>query len=149
METLNKKRILCLLTAVLLVAGMLSACGEPEKTEDMTETLPQVEISMPEYELHYSGQWKDVISTKEVESEEKVGLQFLVQLSTGEVPIFTLYYNSDEGELVTVLTDAQGNKIPVAFEMNTVPENLGENDANTFYQAQDAVNEILESMVLK
>ena len=146
----NKNRFWCLLTAIFLLVSilMLPACGEDEPLQRET-TLPPVEVSMPEYELRYSGQWKDLIRTKEVKTEDKVGLQFSVLLSTGETPIFTLYYNSDEAELVTVLTDAQGNKVPVAFEMNTIPENLGENDANTFYQAQDAVNEILESLVLK
>ena len=148
---MHKKRLLSLFTAVFLLAGILtlSACGEDETPSRQETTLPQVKISMPEYELRYSGQWKDIISTKEVETEGKAGLQFSVLLSTGETPIFTLYYNSDEGELVKVLTDTEGNKVPVAFAMNTIPENLGENDANTFYQAQDAVNEILDSLVLK
>ena len=145
----NKIRLWSLIIALLAGILMLSACGQDEEPLQQETTLSPVEISMPEYELHYSGQWKDIIQTKEVITEEKAGLQFSVLLSVGETPIFTLYYNSDEGELVTVLTDAQGNKIPVAFAMNTVPENLGENDANTFYQAQDAVNEILDSLVLK
>jgi hypothetical protein len=145
----NKIRRWSLVIAILSGILLLSACGRDEEPQQQETTLPPVEISMPEYELHYSGQWKDIIRTKEVITEEKVGLQFSVLLSVGETPIFTLYYDSDEAELVTVLTDAKGNQIPVAFEMNTVPDNLGENDANTFYQAQDAVNEILDSLVLK
>jgi len=148
-----KHRMLKMAACLLAGALLLSGCGntrEPtEQPQETGESLSQVEISMPEYELSYSGQWKDQIRTEEILSENRAGLRFWVQLSTEEAPIFTLYYNSDEGELVTVLTDSQGNKIPVAFEMNTLPDNLDEDDANLFYAAQDAVNEIVESLVLK
>ena len=146
---------------LLLLAGtlLMSACGstvesgsvlpEQEVVEEVQEVLPPVEITMPEYTLSYSGELKDVIAVKEIQSEDKMGLQFSVLLSQTEEPVFTLYYHSDEGELVTVLTDEQGNKIPVAFEMNKVPENLSEEDAILFYTAQDSVNEIVESLELK
>lgn len=160
-EKKNKKLIgktgVVLLFLISILA--LSACSNEAKAstvmteqkipEGTSETVLPVEISMPEYTLSYSGELKNVITTKEIQNEEKVGLQFSVLLSESEAPIFTLFYHSDEGELVTVLTDIQGNKIPVAFEMKTIPENLSEEDADLFYTAQDAVNEIVESLVIK
>ena len=158
----KKKGLFCkhgVILLLLISTLLMSACGnvgqsngvspEQEIVEETRETLPPVEISMPEYTLSYSGELKDVIAVKETQTEDKMGLQFFVLLSQTEEPIFTLYYHSDQGELVTVLTDVKGNKIPVAFEMNTIPEGLSEEDANLFYTAQDAVNEIVESLVLK
>lgn len=158
----KKKSLFCKRRGVLflLISTLLmSACGnmgksssmspEQEIVEETRETLPLVEISMPKYTLSYSGELKNVITVKETQAGNKIGLQFFVLLSQTEEPIFTLYYHSDQGELVTVLTDVKGNKIPVAFEMNTIPEGISEEDANLFYTAQDAVNEIVESLVLK
>lgn len=148
-----------IVTLLLISALLLSACGNTGETSSMLpeqemvevtyETQPPVEISMPEYTLRYSGELKDVITVKETQTAERTDLQFSVLLSRTEVPIFTLHYHSDQGEFVTVLTDVKGNKIPVAFEMNTIPENLSEEDADLFCRAQDAVNEIVDSLVLK
>ena len=48
-----------------------------------------------------------------------------------------------------MLPDAKGNKIPVAFEMTAVPENLTEEDHRVFCYAQESVNEIVASLKLK
>lgn len=118
-----------------------------DSLEMMPETEPPVQVEMPDYELAYSGSLKDVIVMSEVEGEN--ALEFRVKLSNGEAHIFTLRYNTSEGELVTVKEDKQGNRVPVAFEMASLPEYLSEEDQNIFFEAQDAVNEIVESLVLK
>lgn len=143
--------LIAMLAAVLLLTGCSGGQAPTEPTYEMlgTEpaTLPPVQISMPEYELTYSGELADVIVVKEVSNLS--GLEFSVKLSQTEVHIFTLHYNTAEGDFVTVLEDAKGNKVPVAFQMATIPEALSEADAQTFYRAQDAVNEIAESLVIK
>lgn len=120
-----------------------------DEDELIPETEPPVEISMPEYELTYSGALKDVIVVEELNDQDPKGLKFSVVLTESQEHIFTLFFNTDQGDLVTVLTDAEGNRIPVAFQMATVPEGLSEADEQTFYMAQEAVNEIVASLTLK
>ena len=115
--------------------------------EVSTETLPPVKIEMPDFELTYSGELENVIHVQQIESENV--LVFTVRLSNADEEIFTMRYHSDEGDLVTVLDDTQGNRVPVAFLMASVPENLSQEDEQLFYTAQEAVNEIVDSLVLK
>lgn len=160
MVLLKKRSLVVLLILMLLLSA--TACSEkiePVREEDYQtaddvafaqpeeKVLPPVEIKMPEYELAYAGDMKDVIVSNE--TDDGTGLAFFVKLSGGEVPIFTLRYNTDEGELVTVLENAKGERIPVAFEMAAIPENLSEEEADLFYAAQEAVNDIVGSLTLK
>lgn len=152
-----KQVTLAILLIAILTMGM-AACStkdtvetEPtypdfgESEDTMPTTLPPVQIDMPNYELAYSGEFKDLIMTEEQED----GLVFTVKLSQTEAVIFTLLYNTDEGDLVTVMEDANGDRISVAFRMSPIPENLGEQDEQLFCSAQEAVNEIVDSLVLK
>ena len=159
-----KKENRVLLAVLLIVLLLISATACSAKNETVQEEeyqtaddvemaqpeeelLPPVEIKMPDYELEYAGEMKDVILVKE--TDDGTGLAFSVQLSTGEMPIFTLRYNTDEGELVTVLENAKGERIPVAFEMAAVPDGMSDEDSNVFYAAQEAVNDIVSSLKLK
>lgn len=161
MNVLSKRTQLMLLALLLVFLTVFTAgCSKKEpvvNTEatysdfgDMEElppetTLPPVQIEMPDYKLTYSGEFQDVILVEEKED----ALIFTVKLSQTKAEIFTLLYNTDEGELVTVLEDAKGNRIPVAFQMAPIPENLSEEDEQLFCSAQEAVNEIVASLVLK
>ena len=120
-----------------------------DEDELIPETEPPVEISMPEYELTYSGVLKDVIVVEELNDLDPKGLKFTVTLTESQEHIFTMFFNTDQGDLVTVLTDTEGNRIPVAFQMAVIPEGLSEADEQTFYMAQEAVNEIVASLTLK
>lgn len=109
--------------------------------------MPKVEIKMPEYEMAYSGEMKDVILTETLSDAN--GIKFSVKLSESEAHIFTMLYNTNQGELVTVLTDAKGERVPVAFLMPNIPEGLSAEDEFLFYTAQESVNDIVSSLVLK
>lgn len=109
--------------------------------------LPKIEIKMPEYEMAYAGEMKDVILTETLSDAN--GIKFSVKLSESEAHIFTLLYNTTQGELVTVLTDSKGERIPVAFIMPNIPEGLSAEDEYLFYTAQESVNDIVSSLVLK
>lgn len=148
--------VFLLVLTMTFVAGCTDA--RPEDTEATypdfgameevsNETLPPVKIEMPDFELTYSGELENVIHVQQIESENV--LVFTVRLSNADEEIFTMRYHSDEGDLVTVLDDTQGNRVPVAFLMASVPENLSQEDEQLFYTAQEAVNEIVDSLVLK
>lgn len=148
--------VFLLVLTMTFVAGCTDA--RPEDTEATypdfgameevsNETLPPVKIEMPDFELTYSGELENVIHVQQIESENV--LVFTVRLSNADEEIFTMRYHSDEGDLVTVLDDTQGNRVPVAFLMASIPENLSQEDEQLFYTAQEAVNEIVDSLVLK
>lgn len=156
----KNKKSLFLLIVLLLDMLALNACSpKTEERKDyvppyseeeivaVQETLPPVQVDMPEYELTYSGALKDII-VMNIQDDEST-LVFNVKISKGEAHIFTLRYNTDDGELVTVKEDKNGNRVPIAFEMASLPEDLNEEDQQIFFEAQDAVNEIVESLVLK
>ncbi len=110
-------------------------------------TQPPVMIQMPDYELTYDGEMAQYIRTEEL--PEQNGLRFSVALSDGEKTIFTLLFNQAEGELVTMLTNEAGEKIPVSFLMEPIPEGLSQEDYDLFCIAQEQVNAIIASIVLK
>ena len=149
MKNNQTKQITVLLVTVLILV-LCVACGntKPLQTEASTSgTLPPVAVEMPAYTLTYSGELKDVLILKQLEGEN--ALEFKVKLSKTEAHIFTLQYNSTDGDFVTVLEDKAGEKIPVAFQMAELPEDLTEEDKNLFLTAQEAVNEIAASLVVK
>lgn len=110
-------------------------------------TEPPVQVDMPQYTLTYSGEMKEHIQTRPVEGEN--ALEFLVTLSDGEYTIFTLQLYQTSGELVAMVENAAGEKIPVSFAMTAVPEGLSPEDEFLFCTAQEQVNAIIASLVLK
>lgn len=159
MNRTAKRKSAALLMALLMLLGLTACAGqqEPENTEPpriyddtpMTEPepLPPVRIEMPHFELEYAGELNDVIVVKEQEGQN--ALDFFVKLSAAEEKIFTMHYDSEEGDLVEVIRDADGNPVSVAFQMTAVPEGLSEEDLQIFCTAQEAVNDIVASLVIK
>lgn len=157
-RTTKRKSLLQLMLMLLVVISMLltAACSQvkesdttPSQAEPQVEEIPPVALTMPEYELSYSGELKDVIQVRDTETEVGPGLEFYVNLSGTDTTIFVLHYNSDQGELVSMLENDSGEQIPIAFEMAEMPAGLSDEDANTFSVAQDSVNEIISSLKLK
>lgn len=104
--------------------------------------LPPIEVVMDDYSFDYSGERASAIST-EVTND---GMEFFAELTNEKAPIFTLVYNSQEGDIVTVLISESGERVPVAVMMFEMPEGLSEEDEQNFILAQEAVNEIVESI---
>ena len=144
-----KRITLLLCVAAILAAGLWGGAGEETAapTENPTEetTVPPVVVQTPEFEMSYSGQMKDLIGYAETEE----GLTFSVNLPGGQRPIFTVRFHVMEGELVQMIDGPDGEKIPVSFDMKAVPENLSQEDRQTFCQAQDEVNAIIDSLKIK
>ena len=118
---------------------------DPPYTEPPTE--PPVQVVMPQYELTYSGELADVIFWEEQETAGS--LRFSVKLSGGNAALFTLLLNQSEGELVVMKENGAGEKIPVSFLMESMPDGLSEADQQAFCLAQDQVNDIIATLTLK
>lgn len=110
-------------------------------------TEPPVQVTLPAYELSYSGELADRISWKEL--EDRNGLQFFVRLTDGDAAIFTMLVNQEEGDLVVMKQNSAEEQIPIAFQMKTLPEGLSQEEQDVFFFAQDKVNEIASSLTLK
>lgn len=159
MKTTAKGKIIVLLMVLMMLAVCMVACGkqEPVQTEppriyDDTpqtepEPLPPVHIAMPHFELEYAGELNDVIVVKERDGQNV--LDFFVKLSNTEEKIYTMNYDSEEGDLVEVIKDKSGNPVNIAFQMAPIPEGLSDADHLTFCVAQESVNDIVASLVIK
>lgn len=110
-------------------------------------TEPPVLVVMPDYELTYSGDMSEKIRYEELTGE--AGLCFYVRLSSGEVKLFQILINKAAGDFVQMKENSAGEKIPVSFLMESAPEGLSEEDAQTFLMAQDLANDIVGSLILK
>lgn len=138
---------------IIISAMLLAGCSGPMQQIE-TETngtytepsnLPQVEVSMDEYSFAYAGDRASIIAIEETEQ----GLAFFVELDVGKAPMFTLVYNSQEGDIVTVLMSESGERVPVSIMMFAMPDNLSEKDQQRYALAQESVNEIVDSIKLK
>ena len=153
MRKTSGKGLLSLLLAGLLLLSVPAGCAAKPPADEPVfgeeEKLPPVELTMPEYQLTYAGEMKDIIKTREITEGEQTGLEFYVQLSGKDVTVFVLYFDSENGEYVQFLTDEAGNRIPVAFDMAELPAGLSEADTETFYLAQESVNDMASSIKLR
>ena len=118
---------------------------EPDEEYEGYTTLPPIEVEMDMYTFSYSGEWSSVIFIEKTDND----VAFFTELNNQRIPIFTLVYNSQEGDIVTVLTLGDGERIPVAFQMFSVPEGLSQVDAHSFITAQEAVNDVMSSIKAK
>ena len=141
-------KILMKIAVVLMLCSVLCSCRtqpQPEAHED--PTAAPVQVDMTHYTLTYAGELKDQISYEQL--PEKDHLRFYVSLSRGKQPIFTLQWAVAEGELVTMVDGGNGEKIPVSFAMEPIPDDLNEADHTLFCTAQEQVNAIIASIKVK
>ena len=140
---------LCIVTATVLLSGC-SVQEHQVATENSgsvyTEeaTLPLVEVVMEEYSFTYAGEKALVIASEKTDN----GLAFFADLENEKMPIFTLVYNSQEGDIVVILGAESDKRVPVAFLMHEMPDGLSDEDMQKFILAQESVNEIVESIKL-
>ena len=143
------KNITIILAATVLLCGM-AGCGskqEAQTTGPVAYPNTQPPISQME-SGEFTFSYPDLgagISFQETED----GLQMQVQLEGQSYTAFTVLYNSDVGDIVQFYENGEGQRIPVAFQMETVPEELTEEQQNQFYGPQDLVNEVIQTLQLR
>lgn len=76
-------------------------------------------------------------------------LEFHMPLAGQDATVFTLVPDSMEGDIVMMLTDGTGRKVPVAFLMAALPEGISAEEAQSFYIHQEAVAEVMASLTLR
>lgn len=123
---------------------------EPNPDEELITqppTEPPVQVTMPDYELSYAGWMKESVHWEEV--PEEGSLKFFVTLSIGDAELFTMRLNQTEGDIVVMKKNGAGEQIPVAFMMTDIPEGLSAEEQQTFCVAQELVNDVVQSLILK
>lgn len=119
----------------------------PTGEEGTDEIVPPVQLVMPDYELTYAGTMADIITWEEL--TEEVGLCFYVELEGEKYPIFSMLLGKAQGDNVHVKKNGAGEEILITFLMEAEPEGLSEANGQTFCMAQDIVNDIANSLILK
>ena len=126
---------------------------EPQQTEATVEateeTTAVVRMEILDYEFTISAQLAERISCREIVDSEVLDVEVYTKLSGQEYTLFTIVFNSVEGDIVHMLDSTEGERIPVAFVMNTLPEGLSDEGASEFYIAQSAVNDVISSLKTK
>lgn len=165
------KKFCLFLCVILALSVLMTACGNGDNPVNETEnpaqqeqsiplvtapedepyieppTAPPVQLRMPDYELSYCGDMADIISWEEL--EDAVGLQFYIAIGQEKLPLFSMHLNENQGDVVQMVTDSAGQSIPVSFQMEEIPEGISQEDERTFCMAQDLVNDIMQSLIIK
>ena len=130
--------------AVLVMALVLPGCAEGE------DLAPVELISVDGYELSCSWLLAENIAWEAIEETGAADLLFTAQLRTDLIlPIFTMTMLQDQSDYVKVLTDEEGNVVPVGFEMTDMPPGLGAAEQQAFSWAQDEVYLLLRTLALR
>lgn len=141
---------LSLSAAVFLTAGCQKTPENPETEPNTTllePTAPPVYVQLPEYEFSYSGELAEQITLEEL--TDQVGIRFHITLGQKKLPLFTLLLDQVQGDTVQMIENSKGEKIPVSFVMEAIPEGLTAQEEETFCMAQDLVNDVIASIRLK
>lgn len=118
-----------------------------ESVNDLEEKVPElVHVEMLNYELAFNAQLAEKVFYREIADTAEDDLQFYTKIKNQEYVIFTLVFNSVEGDIVHMIDGTEETKIPIAFQMSTLPEGLTAEDASEFYIVQGVVNEVVESI---
>lgn len=143
------KKSAIVLAATILLCGM-AGCGkkqEAQTTGPVAYPDTQPPISQMEAEA-FTFSYPDLGADFSFKEQED-GLQLQVQLNGKNYTAFTVIYNCSAGDIVQFYENGEGQRIGVAFQMATMPEGLTQEQQRQFYEAQDLVNEVIQSLKLR
>ena len=85
------------LVLAALLAAMLAGCGQkaPVQTEPAADSA--IVIETPYGNILYPIQWRESLRFR-VTGEDATAVEFLAALKDTEIPLFDLYFNSQQGE---------------------------------------------------
>lgn len=126
---------------------------EPAATDAAEPTFPMTAeeqgenvVLTTEYgTLQYPAAFSDVVVVKAMEHGEGRALEFYGRIADQELPLFTIWFGYDHGDLIGTLVEEDGTGVEVYLEIFELEETLAEGDQNTYYAAQEIVNTVLAS----
>lgn len=97
-------------------------------------------------ELPFTAELAEYLSIQKTDDGR---FEFRTAIGEENVTVYTLAIGSEEGDIVVMLTDAQGNKSPAAIAMAACPQELEKEEKMSFYRAQETVAQIMSTLALK
>ncbi len=125
---------------VLMETLMIEQIGASPGTEE------PFRIETAAFEATCSPRWKSLLYTV---YEEDGSIRFLTGIGDRQYLLFTLVYNSSDGDYVITRKTPAGDSVNISFHMAAAPQELTGEERQTFYQAQAAVNEVAANLILK
>lgn len=136
------------LVLAALLAAMLAGCGQkaPVQTEPAADSA--IVIETPYGNILYPIQWRESLRFR-VTGEDATAVEFLAALKDTEIPLFDLYFNSQEGEQLGFFADA-GDWIRMGVTIHEIipSDSWSEEDREMVLAMQDALNEVLSQFAL-
>ena len=97
--------------------------------------------------IQYSFAMSDVIRIVPIRYSDHASFEFRGILGDEEALLYTLWIGKDQGTPAGFATDRSGNLHETYFEMAKAPKGLQESDRNTFYAAQETINDVLSTFI--
>ena len=110
---------------------------------EMEESL---RIETDAFEVTCSPHWKNTLC---IVQEEDGSIRFLTGIGGEQYLLFTLVYNSSDGDYVITRKTPAGDSVNISFHMAAAPQELAGEERQAFHQAQAAVNEVAANIILK
>lgn len=115
--------------------------------ESASEAEGDIQIATPYGTLFYPGQWEEWLLVEQVDGESHT-VGFRAVFETARLPLFDITFGAEDGKSLGMVTDAQGNEIPVGivmYELDT--EGLSEEEQETACAMQEAANDVIERLL--
>ena len=157
----KKKTLIVVIVAVMLIVlALLVICiWKPSKIQPETGEVDdgiimsiheqgEKTIVSTEYgKIMYPYSFSDLIQIVPKRSADAVFLEFYGRLEYGEHLLYRLWLGKEQGTYVGILKNRAGESVNVYLEMAPTPKNLQGWDENSFYAAQETINDVLSSFI--
>lgn len=167
---MNKKRLLFPVLCSLVLAAALNGCGnkavqtteatvaaQTEPTVAETEAVATEEtfadpniiaVKTPYGKLYYQEQWAEFMKVVQLTEGENLTVRFAAEINGMEYLLFTLDIGAGEGDLVGIITDADGvqRDVFLSVEENIEHAELSQDEQNRLYAMQEEINFVLENL---
>ena len=157
---MKKRNILILVIIGVLMIGMLGGCGDSASgskssskssssaSGKSSSTEEDMVISTKYGDIHYDGQWKDSVKTKESDKGGNAVVQFVAEIGGDDYPLFDVQIGSGDGDSVGKLKDDSGKSRKVYIKPHDLKDSngLSSSEKNRFYAMKDSVNYLIDHL---
>lgn len=112
----------------------------------VTEQGDEVIVETPYCAVSYPSAFSDVVRVNTCQSGGGNGLEFRAEVAGKNLLLYTLWFGSDLGDALGTLEIADGDAIRVSIDMIAPPADLIDSDLDTFYAAQETINDVIQSL---
>ena len=139
-----------IMTALMACIMIILAMGGMARGEEASGGAPvPILLQVNGYELMFQGPLTEGTIWQEIPETEDVDLRFCLPVrGEVDVPLFTMTLLQPMGDYALMLEDAQGNEVPVSFNMAPRPPGLTDEEKWAFTWSQADVFVLMETLRL-